>query len=452
MKLFIHRKDLRTDDLIAFDYLREQGEESLHLLIYDPFLLRQGREKDHSGVNFLRHAAALGRKYKEDKRNLHVAYGKPSEVIDWLLSHMEGEISEIVVHRDMTPYAMERDRKIRKICESYGITFNQLTDHLLIDLEAFARFTGKSEPYKVFAAFHRRWVEFMNEYPNPPSATTIADVNVSERKLDWPEAMSVPADLLEGASQTEGAEEDPHRMLNRFLSERVADYGDHRDEFEAYEPSHLSSYVAVGAVSIRKMYDAAQRISEAGEWIRQLCFRDFYLYRAVYEEHYFKYEKVYNLSVLQDTHFERWCKAETGIPIIDAAMTELNETGHMPNRLRILTAMFLTKNLQCPLTLGEAYFRRKLKDYDNIQNRGNWLWCASLGENAAPYFRVNNPVTQSEKYDAQGDYIRKWLPELQDLHSKDIHQPRKDAIVDLKASRQAAIEVYKQILASREKN
>lgn len=452
MKVFIHRKDLRTDDLIAFDYLREQGEESLHLLIYDPFLLRQGREKEHSGVNFLRHAAALGRKYKKEKQNLHVAYGKPSEVIDWLLSHMEGEISEIVVHRDMTPYAMERDRKIRKICESYGITFTQLTDHLLIDLEAFARFTGKSEPYKVFAAFHRRWVEFMNEYPNPPSATTIADVNVSVRELDWPEVMSLPAALLEGASEAEGAEEDPHRMLNQFLSERVADYGDHRDEFEAYEPSHLSSYVAVGAVSIRKMYDAAQRISEAGEWIRQLCFRDFYLYRAVYEEHYFTYEKVYDLSVLQDTHFERWCRAETGIPIIDAAMTELNETGHMPNRLRILTAMFLTKNLQCPFTLGEAYFRRKLKDYDNIQNRGNWLWCASLGENAAPYFRVNNPVTQSEKYDAQGDYIRKWLPELQDLHSKDIHQPRKDAIVDLKASRQAAIEVYKQILASREKN
>ena len=132
-------------------------------------------------------------------------------------------------------------------------------------------------------------------------------------------------------------------LLDRFLAERVADYGDHRDEFEAYEASHLSSYVAVGAVSIRKMYDAAQRISEAGEWIRQLCFRDFYLYRAVYEQHYFTYEKVYDLSVLQDTHFERWCKAETGIPIIDAAMTELNETGHMPNRLRILTAMFLTK-------------------------------------------------------------------------------------------------------------
>ncbi|RPK26191.1 cryptochrome/photolyase family protein [Paenibacillus xylanexedens] len=448
MKLFIHRKDLRTDDLAAFDYLRENQEESVHVLIYDPFLLRQGREKEHSGVNFRQHAVELGRRYFEAKRNLHVAYGKPTEVVEFILNEFKGEIDEIVVHRDMTPYAIERDRAIRKVSEAHEVSFTQLTDHLLMDLNGFANFTGKSEPYKVFAAFHRRWVEFMNEHPNPPSATTVAELNVSDRQIEWPNAMEVPPELLEGSGSSD---EDPHLLLDQFLSDRIAEYGDHRDEYEAYEPSHLSSYVAVGAVSIRKMYDAASRTAEAGEWIRQLCFRDFYLYRAVYESHYFTYEKVYDLSALHDDHFERWCKAETGIPIIDAAMTELNETGHMPNRLRILTAMFLTKNLQCPFTLGEAYFRRKLSDYDNIQNRGNWLWCASLGENAAPYFRVNNPVTQSEKYDPQGDYIRKWLPELKDLHSKDIHQPRKDAIVDLKASRQAAIDVYKQILASRGK-
>lgn len=448
MKLFIHRKDLRTDDLAAFDYLREHEEESVHVLIYDPFLLRQGREKEHSGVNFRQHAAALGRQYLEAKRKLHVAYGKPAEVVDFILNEFKGEIDEIVVHRDMTPYAIERDRAIRKVSEAYEVLFTQLTDHLLMDLNGFANFTGKSEPYKVFAAFHRRWVEFMNEHPNPPSATTVAELKVSDRPIEWPDAMMVPSELLEGSGSND---EDPHLLLDQFLSDRIAEYGDHRDEYEAYEPSHLSSYVAVGAVSIRKMYDAANRTAEAGEWIRQLCFRDFYLYRAVYESHYFTYEKVYDLSSLHDDHFERWCRADTGIPIIDAAMTELNKTGHMPNRLRILTAMFLTKNLQCPFTLGEAYFRRKLSDYDNIQNRGNWLWCASLGENAAPYFRVNNPVTQSEKYDPQGDYIRKWLPELKDLHSKDIHQPRKDAIVDLKASRQAAIEVYKQILASRGK-
>ncbi|UPK43789.1 FAD-binding domain-containing protein [Paenibacillus pabuli] len=446
MKLFIHRKDLRTDDLVAFDYLRDQEAESLHVLIYDPFLLRQGREKEHSGVNFLQHAATLGKRYRDAGRKLHVAYGKPAKVIDYILEQMQGRIDEVIVHRDMTPYAIERDRGIRRVTEEREVTFTQLTDHLLMDLAGFADFTGKSEPYKVFAAFHRRWVEFMNEHPNPASTTTVAEVKVSDQQLEWPDTFQVPSGLLAyDASDLN----DPHLMLDRFLSDRIAGYGDHRDEYEAYEPSGLSSYVAVGAVSIRKMYDAAKRMEDSDEWIRQLCFRDFYLYRAVYERDYFTYEKVYDLSVLSEHHFERWCRAETGIPIIDAAMTELNETGQMPNRLRILTAMFLTKNLQCPFTLGEAYFRRKLRDYDNIQNRGNWLWCASLGENAAPYFRVNNPVTQSEKYDPQGDYIRKWLPALKDLHSKEIHQPRQEAMVDLKTSRQSAIEIYKQILASR---
>ncbi|CAM2784217.1 deoxyribodipyrimidine photo-lyase [Paenibacillus taichungensis] len=447
MKLFIHRKDLRTDDLVAFDYLRNQDAESLHVLIYDPFLLRQGREEEHSGVNFLQHAAELGKRYRESGCKLHVLYGKPAEVIEHILDRMQSRIDEVIVHRDMTPYAIERDRGIRKVTESRGVTFTQLTDHLLMDLKGFADYTGKSEPYKVFAAFHRRWVEFMNEHPNPASTTTVADVKVSDQQIEWPETFQVPPQLL---SYDVSDLEEPHQLLDGFLSDRIADYGDHRDEYEAYESSRLSSYVAVGAVSIRKMYDAAKRTEHSDEWIRQLCFRDFYLYRAVYESHYFTYEKVYDLSALSEVHFEQWCKAETGIPIIDAAMTELNETGHMPNRLRILTAMFLTKNLRCPFTLGEAYFRRKLRDYDNIQNRGNWLWCASLGENAAPYFRVNNPVTQSEKYDPQGDYIRKWLPDLKDLHSKEIHQPRQGAIVDLKVSRQSAIEVYKQILASRQ--
>lgn len=449
MKLFIHRKDLRTDDLVAFDYLRNQDAESLHVLIYDPFLLRQGRDQEHSGVNFLQHAVELGKRYRESGRKLHVAYGKPAEVIEYILEQMQSRVDEVIVHRDMTPYAIERDRGIRKVTEERDVTFTQLTDHLLMDLPGFADFTGKSEPYKVFAAFHRRWVEFMNEHPNPASTTTVADMKVSDQQIEWPETFQVPPHLLAFDSSDLN---DPHLVLDSFLSDRIADYGDHRDEYEAYEPSRLSSYVAVGAVSIRKMYDAAKRTDYSDEWIRQLCFRDFYLYRAVYESHYFTYEKSYDLSPLSDYYFERWCKGETGIPIIDAAMTELNETGHMPNRLRILTAMFLTKNLQCPFTLGEAYFRRKLSDYDNIQNRGNWLWCASLGENAAPYFRVNNPVTQSEKYDPQGDYIRKWLPDLKDLHSKEIHQPRQGAIVDLKTSRQSAIDVYKQILASRQTN
>ncbi|WP_426455214.1 FAD-binding domain-containing protein [Paenibacillus sp. S-38] len=173
------------------------------------------------------------------------------------------------------------------------------------------------------------------------------------------------------------------------------------------------------------------------------------MYQSRLDPLFYRYEQEYDLSVLPEDGFQAWAEARTGIPIVDAAMTELNVTGWMPNRLRMITAMFLTKNLLCPFPYGERCFRYKLADYDNALNRGGWLWCASLGFDAAPYFRVMNPVTQSQTHDPSGGYIRRWLPELSGLSDKEIHLPRPHAVVDLKASRARAIEVYKGILASR---
>lgn len=164
---------------------------------------------------------------------------------------------------------------------------------------------------------------------------------------------------------------------------------------------------------------------------------------------FFNYEKIYDLSALGTQHFEAWAQGRTGIPVIDAAMRQLNETGWMPNRLRMITAMFLTKNLGCPFIYGERYFRLKLSDYDNAQNRGGWLWSSSLGFDASPYFRVMNPVTQSRTHDPDGSYLRTWLPERADWSDQAIHLPADDAIVDLKRSRALAIEVYKEIMRSR---
>jgi deoxyribodipyrimidine photo-lyase len=161
---------------------------------------------------------------------------------------------------------------------------------------------------------------------------------------------------------------------------------------------------------------------------------------------YYDYEKKYDFSELDDRYYERWANGDTGVPIIDAAMRELNETGHMHNRLRMVTAMFLTKNLLCPFMLGERYFRRKLLDYDNALNRGGWLWSSSLGYDGAPYFRVMNPVTQSQRFDVQGTYLYKWLPELRHLSQEHIHLEQPNAIIDLKTSRQRSIEVYKEII------
>ncbi|OWR33134.1 deoxyribodipyrimidine photolyase [Saccharibacillus sp. O23] len=444
MKLFIHRKDLRTEDLAAFDYLRETGEPVLHLLILDSFLLKKGREQEHSGVNFLRHVSRLRKLYDKAGRRLHLAYGEPEEVLSHLLKSFEGgesEIDEVVVHRDFTPYARERDRKLKKAAQDRGAAFTPLLDTLMVDPEAFAEFTGKDGYYKIFAPFHKKWLDYLAQAPNEPSSTSLKDLQAAEVDPDWPKRFDPPFDLddYEPADEWED-------KLKPFLEDGIAEYGDKRDYYPELPASGVNPHVNAGAVSIRELYARAIRRDGSDEWVRQLAFRDFYLYLAIYDEDYFAYEKKYDLSALTDEHYERWAKGETGIPVIDAAMRELNETGLMPNRLRILCAMFLTKNLQCPFTLGENYFRRKLLDYDNVQNRGNWLWCASLGANSAPYFRVVNPVTQSEKYDPNGEHIRQWLPELKNEDAKTVHKPRKDAIVDLKASRAAAIETYKSIV------
>lgn len=185
----------------------------------------------------------------------------------------------------------------------------------------------------------------------------------------------------------------------------------------------------------------------AGEaWLRQLAWREFYLYQARLDPDFFAYENRFDLSELCPDRFPEWAEGRTGIPVVDAAMRQLNETGWMPNRLRMVTAMFLTKNLGGPFLYGERYFRRKLSDYDNALNRGGWLWSSSLGYDAAPYFRVMNPVSQSQKHDPDGAYLRRWLPELAGLDAKEIHLPRPGAIVDLKRSRALAIETYRRIL------
>ncbi|MDO3408423.1 deoxyribodipyrimidine photo-lyase [Saccharibacillus sp. CPCC 101409] len=444
MKLFIHRKDLRTVDLAAFDYLKEARQPTLHLLILDPFLLQKGREKEHSGVNFLRHVSRLRRLYDAEGRTLHLVYGEPSEVLDWLLAKLKGgehEIDEVVAHRDFTPYARERDRKLKQTAEANGAAFTLLVDSLMIDPERFAEFTGKDGYYKIFAPFHRKWLEYLAHAPNEPSSVALSDLEESGAQPKWLKKFALPFDPDDYEPADEWKEK-----LDPFLKEDLAEYGDKRDYYPELPASGVNPHVNAGAVSIRELYARAIRQDGHDEWVRQLAFRDFYLYLAVYDPDYFSYEKKYDLSALTDEHFERWAKGQTGIPAIDAAMTELNETGLMPNRLRILCAMFLTKNLRCPFTLGEQYFRRKLLDYDNIQNRGNWLWCASLGANSAPYFRVVNPVTQSEKYDPNGEHIRQWLPELKDEDVKTVHKPRENAVVDLKVSRADAIETYKSIV------
>jgi deoxyribodipyrimidine photo-lyase len=441
MNLFIHRRDLRTEDLSTFQLLQRLGEPVIPLLILDPMLLEEDRHLEHSGRNFLLHVADLVQQYRKIGGQLQIMYGEPSRILKSIL--LNHRIEGVYFHQDVTPYALHRDREMALVAEAHSVRTIEMYDHLLIDIPRFHDFCRRSQPYKVFTPFYKQWREYLRLHaPSSSVGTSVREVELALLKPEILSAFPFPEGLL----PAEGLPESPDIVVEDFFEERLPVYSRTRDSYASEGTSQISRHLNCGALSIRRIYHTAVEYPEHEAWIRQLAWRDFYYYQAAQDPDFFRYEHIYNLGLLDDLHFEVWSQGRTGIPIIDAAMRQLNETGWMPNRLRMLAAMFLTKQLGCPFPMGEAYFRNKLADYDRTLNRGGWLWSASLGFDAAPYFRIMNPVTQSKRWDPQGAYLRRWLPELADLSDKEIHQPRPDAIVDLAAARTRAISLYRAIL------
>jgi deoxyribodipyrimidine photo-lyase len=448
MHVFIHRKDLRISDMPAFDYLRQIGKPSLHILILDPLILKKNRHLEHSGVQFLQVAMRLKSLYAKAQQSLHIVYGDPAAVIARL--HVLQPIEEIVFHRDVTPYAQHRDRALLAWSKQSGVKCSAMDDQMMTSPEQFDAFAGRTEPYKVYTPFWKKWREMMNSYATPPSKFGIEGLQTLDAPTTWINQFAVPDEIFTANPKLESWQAiQPMAELQTFIQQRLGIYETARDDFAHAHTSGISKYLNTGALSIREVWAALPTDASAEPWCRQLAWREFYYYQAYRDPQFFNYEKSFQSDKLSDQHFAAWAKGETGIPIIDAAMRHLNATGDMHNRLRMVTAMFLTKNLLCPFQLGETYFRYKLNDYDNTLNRGGWLWSSSIGFDAAPYFRIMSPVLQSQRFNPSGDYIRRWMPELAHLSDKAIHLPQPNAIVDLKSSRARAIEVYGELLKSK---
>lgn len=492
MYLFIHRKDLRAGDLRAFDYAASLGMPGIHVLILDPALLGDGRAASHPGRHFLRTAGMLRQDYEAQGARLHLLHGDPARVVDELLEREP--IREVVVTADHTPYALRRDERLAAVCRGRGVRWTALEDVPLADLDEFQEHTGRKEPYRVFTPFYRAWSGYVRSRLAPPPGVRAGELPTAPLSLlRWP----LPAELAAALSAAVPEDERPERQLDRFLGGSLQAYEELRDRYAQDAGSGLSRWLNVGALSARRAYvlaldearcederdplafggaagwraDAAVQLelalpgsvegpgsaprdpsaatarSGAESWVRQLAWRDFYLYQARFDADFFRYEERVDLSGLTEEHAEAWRQGRTGVPLIDAAMTQLRTTGELPNRLRMITAMFLCKNLLAPFTAGEPWFRKQLLDYDNTLNRGGWLWSSSLGFDASPYFRIMNPVVQSRRWDPDGAYIRRWLPERAGMSAASVHEPADRALVDLKASRARAIETYKQLLA-----
>ncbi|PSF10593.1 deoxyribodipyrimidine photo-lyase [Marinobacter fuscus] len=314
--------------------------------------------------------------------------------------------------------------------------------------------TQQNEPYSVFTPFSRRWRSWIDEAQPTlhPAPSAIGQPVKAEQTDTLPAPFSNAPEALVATG-----EDAAHDQLEQFLAERAASYKEQRDFPAVDGTSQLSPYLANGVLSGRQCLIAARESGASGEgvetWINEIAWRDFYIhilyhYPRVSMNRAFKPETEALQWNSPGDAFEAWKEGRTGIPIVDAAMRQLKATGWMHNRLRMITAMFLTKNLFIDWRLGEAWFMQNLVDGFLASNNGGWQWSASTGTDAAPYFRVFNPVTQSERFDAKGEFIRQWVPELAKLDAKRIHDPGKGGvipkgyprpIVDLKESRKEAI-------------
>jgi deoxyribodipyrimidine photo-lyase len=367
---------------------------------------------------------------------------------------------------------IRRDQAVARTLRQEGISVKRYHDRALVPPGMLQ--TQQGTPYKVYTPFARAWRAHIAGITLSAYRTHIKperDTASSSQYATTADAKQLAAAFAELAlEQTEAAmaplwavgEAAAHRQLDSFCQHRLAHYAQQRDYPALNGTAGVSAYLAIGVLSPKQCFLAARDASSddhregADCWIGELIWRDFYMHIAAafpalsrHKPMQMATEEVPWRTDKQD--FNRWCNGQTGIPIVDAAMRQLNQTGWMHNRLRMICAMFLTKNLRIDWRMGERYFMQQLMDADFCANNGGWQWSASTGTDAAPYFRIMNPCRQSERFDPQGDFICRYVPELAAIKGKSIHQPPANQtdypapMVDLKSSRAETIALFKAL-------
>ncbi len=464
------RRDLRVTDNTALFHAAKDSDQGVVGL----FLLTPQQWQDHDDADckvefWLRNVADLSSQLAQLQIPLRI------ETCDWFAdvpavigkTAKKHDCTAVYLNREYEVNERRRDDAVAKVCQEANLTFRRFHDRVIVPPREIKTKEGKF--YSVFTPYRRVWdtkaLDYLNPSPRPKKQSpleiesSVIPSKVAGFDLLKPEGERWPA-----------GEAEAQKRLKKF-SERISDYNEHRDIPALDGTSQLSPYLAAGVISPRQCLEAAVAANDgkidgdegATTWISELTWRDFYTHvldacpRVSMHQPFKEKTKALNWRT-DEADFEAWKNGQTGYPIVDAGMRQLNQTGWMHNRLRMVTAMFLTKNLLIDWRWGEKYFMQCLIDGDLAANNGGWQWSASTGTDSVPYFRIFNPFSQSKRFDPKGKFIQQMCPELDEVPPAALHDPKKlsqaiqklkldypNYVVDYQAGRERALKAFKSL-------
>lgn len=429
INVFWFRRDLRLEDNAGLYHALKGDKPVIPIFIFDTEILNDLEDKADRRISFIYEALEdVQAKLLKLNSSLQVYYGSPLKIFKKIIT--EYKIGTVFTNHDYEPYAMQRDEAINKYLEQQGIKFQTYKDQVLLEKNEVLKDDGT--PYTVFTPYSRKWKAVLTDFHLKTYPTNKYFKNFHQQK---PVALPSVEDI--GFEPTKKVF--PSKAVQEEL---IKDYAKTRDYPAIKGTSKMGVHLRFGTISIRQLATKTKDLS--GTYLNELIWREFYHMILWHFPHVGKgkaFREAYDhIEWRRDNgEFQKWCEGQTGYPIVDAGMRELNETGFMHNRVRMIVASFLAKHLLLDWRLGEAYFAKKLLDFDLAANNGGWQWAAGSGCDAAPYFRIFNPYLQTKKFDPKLEYIRKWVPELDSFE----YPP---PIVEHDFARKRCLEVYSKAL------
>ena len=419
ISIFWYRRDLRLEDNTGLFKALNENENILPIFIFDDSILDELPEDD-ARVNFIYESLSkINKQLNNHHASLQILKGQIDDVWEKLVTTYD--IQKVYLNKDYEPYAIKRDQKIKEFLNSNGIEMKTFKDQVIFEEDEIVKADGK--PYTVFTPYKRKWLENFTKV----NLNLIVNFdNFYKKIIDFPSLNQLGLKISS-------------LKVKNYSLKNVSTYSETRNFPNLDSTSYLSPHLRFGTISVRQIIIELKNKSET--FLSELIWREFFMQIIFHFPHVVtknfrpKYNGIQWVNNKDD--YDNWCQGKTGYPLVDAGMRQLNETGYMHNRVRMVTAGFLCKHLLIDWRYGEAYFAKKLLDYELSSNNGNWQWAAGTGCDAAPYFRIFNPIEQLKKFDKTLTYTKKWV---KDFDTLEYPKP----IVDHKYARNRALETYKK--------